>query len=167
MTTTTSTRTTQVFRVYIKASAEKVWEAITSPEWNARYGYPGHSEYDLRPGGAFRALMPAEMVAEHGVPELACDGEVVEVDAPHRLVQTYRFNFAPDQTAEGFHEVTWDLHEEHGGITRLTVTHDVTDAPIAAAMIEGSANLGEGGGGWAWILSDLKTLLETGGALEG
>ena len=167
MTTTTSTRTTQVFRVYIKADPAKVWEAITSPEWNARYGYPGHSEYDLRPGGAFRAVMPAEMVTQYGVPEVACDGEIIELDPPRRLVQSYRFNFAPDQTAEGFHEVTWDLHEEHGGITRLTVTHDVTDAPIAAAMIEGSADLGEGGGGWAWILSDLKTLLETGGALEG
>ena len=166
MTTTTSTRTTQVFRVYIKATPEAVWEAITSPEWTARYGYPGTSEYDLRPGGAFRAVMPAEMIAQHGVPEIACDGEIVEVDPPRRLVQTYRFNFAPDQTAEGFHEVIWDLHGEHGGITRLTVTHDVTDAPIAAAMIEGSANLGEGGGGWAWILSDLKTLLETGNAIE-
>jgi uncharacterized protein YndB with AHSA1/START domain len=166
MTTTTSTRTTQVFRVYIKASPEKVWEAITSPEWNAKYGYPGHTEYDLRPGGAWRALMPADMVAQYGVPEVGVDGEVTEVDPPNRLVLSYRFRFAEDQEAEGFREVTWDLHEENGGVTRLTVTHDVTDAPIAAAMIEGSANLGEGGGGWAWILSDLKTLLETGNAIE-
>jgi hypothetical protein len=72
----------------------------------------------------------------------------------------------PDQEAEGFHEVRWDLHPEHGGVTRLTVTHDVTDAPLAAAMIAGDENIGEGGGGWAWILSDLKTLLETGGPLE-
>ncbi|MGZ6898107.1 MAG: SRPBCC domain-containing protein [Acidimicrobiia bacterium] len=164
--TTTTTRTTQVFRVYIKATPEAVWEAITSKEWTAKYGYPGHNEYDLRPGGAFRALMPAEMAGQ-GVPEVGVDGEVTEVDPPHRLVQTWRFHFMPDQEAEGFHEVTWDIHAEHGGITRLTVTHDVTDAPITAAMIEGSANLGEGGGGWAWILSDLKTLLETGGALEG
>jgi uncharacterized protein YndB with AHSA1/START domain len=167
MTTTTSTRTTQVFRVYIKASPEKVWEAITSREWTAKYGYPGHSEYDLRPGGAFRALMPAEMAQGAGVPEVVVDGEVVECDPPRRLVQTWRFNFMPEHTAEGFHEVIWDLHEEHGGITRLTVTHDVTDAPMTAAMIEGSADLGEGGGGWAWILSDLKTLLETGNAIEG
>ena len=166
MTTTTSTRTTQVFRVYIKASPERVWEAITSPEWNSKYGYPGHTEYDLKPGGAWRALMPAEMVTQYGVPEVGVDGEVTEVDPPHRLVCTYRFCFAEDQEAEGFREVIWDLHEEHGGVTRLTVTHDVTDAPIAAAMIEGSANLGEGGGGWAWILSDLKTLLETGDAIE-
>ena len=166
MTTTTSTRTTQVFRVYIKASPERVWEAITSPEWNVKYGYPGHTEYDLRPGGAWRALMPADMVAQYGVPEVGVDGEVTEVDPPNRLVLSYRFRFAADQEAEGFREVTWDLHEENGGVTRLTVTHDVTDAPVAAAMIEGSANLGEGGGGWAWILSDLKTLLETGNAIE-
>jgi len=166
MTTTTSTRTTQVFRVYIKASPEKVWEAITSPEWNSKYGYPGHTEYDLRPGGAWRALMPADMVAQYGVPEVGVDGEITEVDPPNRLVLSYRFRFAEDQEAEGFREVTWDLHEEHGGVTRLTVTHDVTVAPIAAAMIEGSADLGEGGGGWAWILSDLKTLLETGNAIE-
>ena len=110
--------------------------------------------------------MPADMVAQYGVPEVGVDGEVTEVDPPHRLVLTYRFRFAEDQEAEGFREVTWDLHAEHGGVTRLTVTHDVTDAPIAAAMIEGSADLGEGGGGWAWILSDLKTLLETGDAIE-
>src|SRR5204863_23805 len=88
MTTTTSTRTTQVFRDYMKASAEKVWEVITSEEWSARYGYPGHSEYDLRPGAARRAVMPAEMVAHGGLAEVACGGEVgkvppqpVEVDA--------------------------------------------------------------------------------------
>lgn len=60
--------------------------------------------------------------------------------------------------------MTWELVPEHGGITRLTVTHDVTDAPLAAAMIEGSEKLGEGGG-WNWILSSLKTLLETGNAM--
>jgi uncharacterized protein YndB with AHSA1/START domain len=110
--------------------------------------------------------MPADMVEQYGVPEVGVDGEVTEVDPPNRLVLSYRFRFAEDQEAEGLREVTWDLHAEHGGVTRLTVTHDVTDAPIAAAMIEGSANLGEGGGGYAWILSDLKTLLETGTAIE-
>ena len=163
--TDTTTRTTQMYRVYIRATPEAIWEAITSPEWNAKYGYPGRNEYDLRPGGKFRVVMPDEMVTAMGVPEIGVDGEVTEADPPHRLVQTWRFLFAPDQEAEGFHEVTWDIHPEHGGVTRLTVTHDVTDAPLAAAMLEGSADLGEGGGGWAWILSGLKTLLETGGGL--
>ena len=165
MSTATDTRTTQVFRVYIKATPEKIWDAITDPEWNASYGYPGTTEYDLRPGGKFQALMPAEMVETMGVPAVGCDGEVIECDPPHRLVQTWRFCFSPEQEAEGFQHVTWEIVAEHGGITRLTVTHDVTDAPIAAAMIEGSEKLGEGGGGWNWILSSLKTLLETGGPM--
>ncbi len=166
MSTSTDTRTTQVFRVYIKATPEKVWAAITDPEWNARYGYPGINEYDLKPGGKFQALMPAEMVETMGVPAVGCDGEVIESDPPHRLVQSFRFLFAPEQEAEGAREVTWELVPEDDGITRLTVTHDVTDAPIAAAMIEGSAKLTEGGGGWNWILSGLKTVLETGDAIS-
>ena len=161
----TGSATTQVYRVYIKASREAVWEAITSPEWTERYGYRGALEYDLRPGGVIRVLMPADMCEAMQIDPLGADGEVIEVDPPHRLVQTWRFHFMPDQVAEGFHELSWDIHAEQGGVTRLTVTHDVTDAPNTAAMIDGSANLGEGGGGWAFVLSDLKTLLETGGSL--
>ena len=167
MTTTTSTRTLKVFRVYIKAAPERVWEAITSPEWNAKLRLPRHHRVRPAPRRRVPRLDAGRDGRQHRRPRGRVDGEIVEVDPPHRLVQTYRFNFAPDQTAEGFHEVTWDLHAENGGITRLTVTHDVTDAPIAAAMIEGSAGLDEGGGGWAFILSDLKSLLETGGALAG
>ena len=81
-------------------------------------------------------------------------------------MQTWHAYFSPDTAAEAPSRLTWEIFEEDEGVTRLTVTHDVTDAPIAAAMIEGSANLGEGGGGYAWILSDLKTLLETGNAIE-
>ena len=54
MTTTTETSvTTQVYRVYIKATPEAIWDAITKPEWTERYGYGGRVEYDLRPGGAY------------------------------------------------------------------------------------------------------------------
>lgn len=31
--------TTQVFEIYIGASAQSVWVAIKNPEWNAKYGY--------------------------------------------------------------------------------------------------------------------------------
>ena len=162
MSHTTTDTIVQMYRVYIKATPEAIWEAITSPEWNARYGYPGSSEYDLRPGGAFRSVMPAEMQAM-GVPEVGVDGEVIECDPPCLLVQTWRFLFDAAQEAEGFRRVTWEIHAEHGDYTRLTVTHDVTGAPLAAAMLEGSAPLEEGGGGWNWILSTLKTELELNG----
>ncbi len=168
MTTNTieTTRTVKVFRVYIRASAEAVWEAITSPEWTAKYGYQARAEYDLRPGGAFASHATEEMLGM-GLPDVVVDGEVVEADPPHRLVHTWRFHFAPEQVAEGFTTITWDVHAEEGGVTRLTVSHDVTGAPIMSEVIDGEGALGEGGGGWAWVLSDLKSLLETGTILAG
>ena len=55
--------TTQVYRVYIKATPQAIWDAITKPEWTERYGYGGLSEYDLRPGGAYRAF-PSEAMKQ-------------------------------------------------------------------------------------------------------
>jgi uncharacterized protein YndB with AHSA1/START domain len=51
-----TTVTTQVYRVFIKATPQAIWDAITTREWTERYGYPGYSEYDLRPGGAYQAI---------------------------------------------------------------------------------------------------------------
>ena len=152
--------TTQVSRVYIKASPEAIWDAITDPEWNERYGYPGRSEYDLRPGGAFRAVAPPDAVAM-GMPEIVADGEVVEADPPRRLVQTWRFLYEP-LVSEGFTRLTWDIEEDDGGVTRLTVTHELENAPMTAEQVASVARIFEGGGGWTMILSDLKSLLETG-----
>jgi hypothetical protein len=67
--------------------------------------------------------------------------------------------------AEGFTRVTLETQEETGGITRLTVTHKLEGAPKHAEQVAGVVPLKQGGGGWSWILSDLKTLLETGKAL--
>ena len=47
--------TTQVHRVYIRATAQEIWDVITSPESTARFGYGGHAHYELRPGGALGA----------------------------------------------------------------------------------------------------------------
>jgi uncharacterized protein YndB with AHSA1/START domain len=102
-----------------------------------------------------------------GAPAVVVDGEVVEADPPRRLVQTYRMLFDPEMVAEGFTRVTWELKEEVGGLTRLTVTHELAGAPRTAAQVGGDQPLETGGGGWDWILSDLKTLLETGQALPG
>ena len=55
--------TTQVYRVYIKASPQAVWDAITTPEWTERYGYGSRVEYDLRRGGRYRAFSTEEMKA--------------------------------------------------------------------------------------------------------
>ncbi len=154
------TGVTQVYEIYIKAAPQAIWDAITSPEWTAKYGYGGPVQYDLRPGGAFRAFATAGMRAM-GLPEVIIDGEVVESASPRRLVQTYRFLFTEGMKQEGFTRITWEIEKTASGFTRLTVTHELTGAPTMASAV--SAKFSEmGTGGWSWILSDLKTLLETG-----
>jgi uncharacterized protein YndB with AHSA1/START domain len=147
------------------AAPQAIWDAITKPEWTERYGYGGRAEYELRPGGSYRALSPAPMRAM-GAPEVVVDGEVIESDPPRRLVQTWRPMWDPDLIAEGHRRVTWEIVEAGPGISALTVTHELEGAPKTAATVARSTDLASGGGGWSWILSDLKTLLESGKALQ-
>jgi uncharacterized protein YndB with AHSA1/START domain len=166
MTTTESLVTTQVYRVYIKATPQAVWDAITTPEWSRRYGYGGDVDYELRPGGRYRAYSSREMRA-HGAPELAIDGEVVEVDPPRRLVQTWRMLMDEAMIAEGFTRLTYEIEPMDGGVTRLTLVHDLSGAPRLQLLMSGGLESQGAGGGWSWVLSDLKTLLETGERLAG
>jgi uncharacterized protein YndB with AHSA1/START domain len=168
MSTQTETAvTTQVYRVYIKATPQAIWDAITDPDWTQRYGYRGIAEYDdLRPGGSYRFIAQPWMegVGREGV---VLDGEVLEADPPRRLVQTWHPVWSDEIAAETT-RVTYDIEEDDGGVTRLTVTHDVEGAPITAAQVGlTDARMMEGGGGWPMILSDLKSLLETGKPLMG
>jgi uncharacterized protein YndB with AHSA1/START domain len=160
-----TTTTTQVYEIYIRATPQAIWDAITKPEWNERYGYRGRMEYDLRKGGTFRALATAQMRAM-GMAEVVIDGEVVEANPPSKLVQTYRMLFNDQMKSEGFTKVTWEIEPTASGFTRLTVTHDLEGAPIMAGMV-GSKFSEMGTGGWSWILSDMKSLIETGKTLSG
>jgi uncharacterized protein YndB with AHSA1/START domain len=167
MTTMTETSvTTQVYRVYIRATPEAVWEAITKPEWSARYGYGGYVEYDLRPGGAYRARASEEFLAA-GAPEVVIDGEVIEADPPRRLVQTWRMLMDEQLKEEGFTRLTYELSEGEGGVTKLTLIHELEGAPQLSKLLAGELEDRGAGGGWAWVLSDLKTVLETGRSFAG
>ena len=159
--TTATEIATQVYRIYIKATPEAIWDAITKPEWTEKYGYRGIADYDLRPGGKYQARANEEMQSM-GMPELVVDGEVLEADPPRKLVQTWRALWDEEIKAEGPTRVTFDIEEDDGGFTRLTVTHELENAPITADQVASVARIYEGGGGWSWILSDLKTLLESG-----
>jgi uncharacterized protein YndB with AHSA1/START domain len=151
---------THMHEIYIRASAEAIWDALTSPEWNGKYGYQAVSEYELKPRGKFRALANPQM-RSYGLPEVMIDGEVVEVKPPHKLVQTYRWLFNAEHEKEGFTRVTFEIEPTTAGFCRVTVTHDVTGAPMMATATVSKFSE-QGGGGWNWILSDLKSLLETG-----
>jgi uncharacterized protein YndB with AHSA1/START domain len=154
--------TTQTYRVYVKAAPEAIWDAITKSEFTQRYGYGGRVDYELSPGGAYRAYASEAMLA-CGAPAVVVEGEVIEADAPHRLEQTWNPLFDPEISAEPATRVTFELEPVQGDVTKLTLTHDVEGAPATAAIVGGA--IPEAGGGWSFVLSDLKTLLETGSAL--
>jgi uncharacterized protein YndB with AHSA1/START domain len=174
MTTPPSTLTaTQVYRVYIKAPAEKIWQAITDPEWTNRYGYTGYAHYDLRPGGEYKVTPNAEFkataeAAGFPVPDVVVDGEVLEVDPPYKLVTTWRMLMDPEMAAEGFSKLTQEIKPlPDGSACSLTVTHELDGMPKLAAIVAGEGEDQGAGGGHAWVLSDLKSLLETGSTLAG
>ena len=166
MSTGNNTGATQIYRIYIKATPEAIWDAITKPEWTEKYGYGTRVEYDLRPGGKYLSLSNQGM-REMGAPDIAVDGEVLEVDAPRRLVQTWRMAMDQEVMAEGFTRLTYEIAPTKDSVTRLTVTHELQNAPKLAALVSGGLEEHGAGGGWSWVLSDLKSLLETGSPLAG
>jgi len=168
MTNTAPTQTsvtTQVYRVFIKATPQAIWDAITTPEWTQRYGYGLRDMYELRPGGAYRGHANAGMLAMD-MPDIVADGEVIESDPPHKLVVTWRMAMDPRLAAEGFTRLTYEIAEGRDGVTRLSVIHDLTGTPGHAAMVAGDQQGPGAGGGWTWILSDLKSLLEGGAPMS-
>lgn len=160
----TAEATTQVYRVYIKATSQAIWDAITKPEWTDRFGYGGRAEYDLRPGGAYLGRS-SEGMRETGAPEVAVDGEVIEVDPPRKLVQTWRMLMDEAMKAQGFTRLTYEIEDGKGGVSRLTVTHELAGAPQLFELLSGGFEDQGAGGGWNWVLSGLKTVLETGAEL--
>ena len=152
----------QVFSIYINAPAQKVWEAITRSEHTTRWGYGGPIEFDPRPGGVYRNLTTDEM-KEMGMGDVAVEGTAVEIDEPHKLVldwsPTWHQGIEPTR-------LTWELTEYPSGLTQVVVTHDVSAAPQLAAEIAGGGEPDQGGGGWPWSLSGLKTLVETGQPMD-
>jgi uncharacterized protein YndB with AHSA1/START domain len=168
MAATDTTVTTQTYQMYIKATPEAIWDALTKSEWTEQYGYRSGVEYDLCPGGVYKGLANEGMKA-YGSPDVVVEGEVIEADAPSKLVQTWRMLFDATMSAEPLTHLTWELEPGDAmigdGVTKLTVRHDLEGAPTQAGLVSGAVP--NAGGGWPFVLSDLKTLLETGKPLAG
>jgi len=148
MTTMVEAKTLQIYQVFMKAEPERIWEAITTPEFTQRYFHGTRADHELRRGGAYRVL------AGDG-DNLLVDGEVLEVDPPRRFVHTWRALYDPELAGEEPGRVTWEIEAQDGGISLVTVTHDrLEGAPKTAESVSGT--------GWMMVLSGLKTLLETG-----
>lgn len=159
--------TTQVYQIYIRTSAQAIWDAITQPEWSAKYGYGGYVDYDLKPGGHYRvrpdeAFRAGALERGNDLPEVIIEGEVLEADPPRKLVTTFRMLMDPQMAAQPVTTVTHEITEMPNGTCRLVLTHDLTGADMLAQLLSGAWADQGAGGGHAWVLSDLKTLLETG-----
>lgn len=152
---------TKTFRIVIKASAQAIWDAITKPEWTERYAYGGRAVYDLKAGGKFVHHASADMKA-FGMPDEIILGEVIESAPPRKLVQTWHPQFSPEMIAEPPTRLTYEIAESPSGVCTVTLTHDTAGAPLVADMVPGGGDPAQGHGGWPWMLSDLKTLLESG-----
>jgi len=152
----------QLYRIVINASAQAIWDAITLPEWTEKYGYGGRVEYiELKAGGRYSHRASAEMKAM-GMPEEMIVGQVIESDPPRKLVQTWHPLFDSTSSAEPHTRLSYEIDESPSGVCTVSLTHDVTGAPMVAGMVPGGGDPSKGGGGWPWVLSDLKSLLETG-----
>jgi uncharacterized protein YndB with AHSA1/START domain len=147
MTTMTAT-TTQVYQVFIKATPEEIWDAITKPEFTSKYFHG--VEIEVTPNGRHSGLQ--------GGP--AWDEDVLEFEPPSRLVHRWRSMYDPELAAEEPSRVSWEIESQEGGLSLLTVVHDQLEgAPKTAESVSGP--------GWMMVLSGLKTLLETGRPLAG
>lgn len=151
--TTMAATTTQVYELFIKATPEAIWDAITKPEFTQRYFYGSRADYDLRAGGALRSFAGESDT-------LLVDGEFIEVEPPRKLVHTWHALYDPELAEEHPSRVTWEIEPQEGGFSKLVVVHDrLEGAPKTAESVSGA--------GWMMVLSGLKTLLETGEPLAG
>jgi uncharacterized protein YndB with AHSA1/START domain len=139
----------KVFEIYIKATPERLWEAMTDSAMRAKYNFGVGVTSDWSPGSPYRSFHPLS-------PDPLVEGENLEVDPPRRLVQSFRARWDDAVRAAGTSRVTWEI-EPAAGACRLTVTHDDLAGPSSTA-----AGRPELYGSWPVILSGLKTFLETG-----
>ncbi len=138
-------RSTFVYVTYIRTTPEKLWSALTDAEYQKQYWFGVHCE------SAWTAGSPWKMVRPDGS---VCDaGEIIESDPPRRLVIRWQHQDRPELKAEGESRCTMEL-EPSGTAVKLSITHSIEREP--SKFIEAVS------GGWPKILSNLKSLLETG-----
>jgi uncharacterized protein YndB with AHSA1/START domain/DNA-binding transcriptional ArsR family regulator len=138
----------QLYQVFIRATADCIWQAITDPDQTKQYFH--QAEITVTPG----------WMHSHGPDGTVYGDSAVEVyDPPHKLVYGWSSMYDPDMAAEPMSRVTFEIEEVGDGVCKLTLLHDRLDAsPITAKNVSGE--------GWMFVLSNLKSWLETGEALH-
>jgi uncharacterized protein YndB with AHSA1/START domain len=138
-----------VYVTYIRTTPEKLWNALTEPEFTRAYWYGTWHDTSWAPGSSWKLMIPDGRVGD--------SGEVVEIEKPRRLVLKWRNEFSPELHAEGFSRCTFEL-DPSGDAVRLSITHEINKTK--SKFLEGVS------GGWPKILASLKSFLETGEPLD-
>ncbi|MBL8549394.1 MAG: SRPBCC family protein [Hyphomonadaceae bacterium] len=137
-----------VYVIYIRTTPEKLWDALTNPEFTRQTWGGTHQESDWTEGAAWTLMFADGRAAD--------SGEILEIDRPRKLVLSWRNEFRPELRAEGHARCTYEIETIDGGV-KFTVTHesDKDDSELIKAVSNG----------WPAILSSVKSLLETGDSL--
>jgi uncharacterized protein YndB with AHSA1/START domain len=134
-----------IYEVFIRTTPEKLWQALTDGQITPHYYFGSQVQSAWEVGNSYTYSMPDG--------SLMIEGEVLEINPPHKLITTFRPLWQPDAKTLPTSKVTWQI-EPMGAVCKLTLIHDDLDSEHA--MAQGIIT------GWAQILSSLKTLLETG-----
>jgi uncharacterized protein YndB with AHSA1/START domain len=138
-----------VYVTFIRTTSERLWSALTTPEFIRQYWFGMHCESDWKPGSPWKLVFADGRVADAG--------EIVEAAPPQRLVIKWRNEWNPEMRAEGYSLCTFEIEtvpDASPQAVKLTITHAV-ERP-ESKFIEAVS------GGWPRIISNLKSLLETG-----
>jgi uncharacterized protein YndB with AHSA1/START domain len=139
-----------VYVTYIRTTPEKLWQALTDPEFTRKYWCSTWQDCQWKPGSSWKIMMPDGRVAD--------SGEILEIEPHRKLVLKWRNEFIPELHAEGYSRLTYQIEPMPDSV-KLTVIHEIDKTE--SILIEKVS------GGWPHILSSLKSLLETGDSLDG
>jgi len=142
----TMARSTFVYVTYIRTTPEKLWAALTDGESMKQYWFGCHCESGWTAGSPWKLVSPQGEVLDAG--------EIVEAEPPRRLVirwQNQKVHLKPEGMSLCIMEV-----EQSGSAVKLSITHSIDR--------EHSKLIEAVGGGWPKVISNLKSLLETGSA---
>jgi uncharacterized protein YndB with AHSA1/START domain len=137
-----------VYVTYIRTTSEKLWRALTAPEFTRQYWAGTWQDCTWEKGASWKLMIPDGRIGD--------SGEVLEIDPPRRLVLSWRNEFR-ELREEGHSRATFEL-EPQDDMVKLTIVHEM-DKPDSK-FIEAVS------GGWPLILASLKSLLEAGESLE-
>ena len=139
-----------VYVTYIRTTPEKLWQALTSPEFQRQYWFGRYQDCDWKAGASWKMCFSDGRVADAG--------KVLEIDPPKRLVLEWQNQFRPELKEEGPTRCVYELEIVEENV-KLTITH--------TSPRENSKTIEAVSGGWPKVLSSLKSLLETGKPLPG